>query len=746
MGVSQVPDNASPDNATVGTAEVTAAGIARLAGVGRAAVSNWRRRHADFPKPVGGTETSPAFALHDIEQWLRDQGKLAEVPLRERVWQQLVGHPSGTAAALRQAGAVLLLVHERPAVWQQLRTAADDAELTGVLPAMLDAVLAARLGPEHPVRGLTREALAPSAALVRAAGDLAAADGAAEAYAFLLGRHLDANPRQYTLTPPGPAALMAELAASAGPLRTVLDPACGAGGLLTAAQERAGQETGDGTDSDGTNGDGTNGAEDAVSQADAPDAPEGPVTLHGQEVDPDLAALTALRLALRTPGVRVRAADTLRADAFPDLAADAVLVHPPFNERNWGHDELAYDPRWEYGFPARTESELAWVQHALARLRPGGTAVLLMPPAAASRRSGRRIRADLLRRGALRAVIALPAGAAPPNGVPLHLWVLRKPGGGRPPVPQLLVVDTADLATGTPAGRDKPDWQSVHDTAVEAWQTFDREGGIEERPGVRRSLAAIDLLDDDVDLAPARHLPPPAAAGGPAELARVRDRLTATLARTTELTPRPAAGDTVPEPAAARWPLTTVGELARSGALVLRAGGAGTASSELGDVPAVLTDHDVIGGGAPSGALPEAPASGPAEEPVLVHEGDVVVPVLGGGAIARVVDEATAGAALGRNLTLLRPDPAALDPWFLAGFLRGTANTRQASSYASTATRLDVRRLQLPRLALAEQRRYGQRFRDLAAFEEALRLASRLGEQLVQGLHDGLTDGSVAPD
>ncbi|MGW8975465.1 N-6 DNA methylase [Streptomyces platensis] len=746
MGVSQVPDNASPDNATGGTAEVTAAGIARLAGVGRAAVSNWRRRHADFPKPVGGTETSPAFALSDIEQWLRDQGKLAEVPLRERVWQQLVGHPAGTATALRQAGAVLLLVQERPAVWQQLRTAADDAELTGVLPAMLDAVLAGRLGPEHPVRGLTREALAPSAALVRAAGDLAAADGAPQAYTFLLGRHLDANPRQYTLTPPGPAALMAELAASAGPLGSVLDPACGAGALLTAAQERAGQERADGAEGGGT-------ADD-------------PVTLHGQEADPDLAALTALRLALSAPGapVRVRAGDTLRADAFPGLAADAVLAHPPFNERNWGHDELAYDPRWEYGFPARTESELAWVQHALARLRPGGTAVLLMPPAAASRRSGRRIRADLLRRGALRAVIALPAGAAPPNGVPLHLWVLRKPGGGQPPAPHLLVVDTADLATGTSAGRDRPDWQSVHTTAVEAWQTFDREGGIEEQPGVRRSLAAIDLLDDDVDLAPARHLPPPAAAGGPAELARVRERLTATLARTTELTPRPAAGDTVPDPAAtARRPLTTVGELARSGALVLRAGGAGTVATGGGTTlpmgatppeggrepvaaPAVLTDHDVLGGGAPSGALPEAPASGPAEEAVLLREGDVVVPVLGGGAVARVVDEATAGAALGRNLTLLRPDPAALDPWFLAGFLRGTANTRQASSYASTATRLDVRRLHLPRLPLAEQRRYGQRFRELADFEGALRLASRLGEQLVQGLHDGLTEGSVAPD
>ncbi|MBO0517649.1 N-6 DNA methylase, partial [Streptomyces beijiangensis] len=79
--------------------------------------------------------------------------------------------------------------------------------------------------------------------------------------------------------------------------------------------------------------------------------------------------------------VDVRTGDTLRADAFGQLAADAVLCHPPFNERNWGHDELAYDPRWEYGFPARTESELAWVQHALAHLREGGTAVLLMPPA-----------------------------------------------------------------------------------------------------------------------------------------------------------------------------------------------------------------------------------------------------------------------------------------------------------------------------------------------------------------------------
>ncbi|MET7288566.1 N-6 DNA methylase [Streptomyces sp. NPDC005573] len=718
------------DNAT----EVTAAGIARLAGVGRAAVSNWRRRHADFPKPVGGTETSPSFALAEVEGWLRKQGKLAEVPLRERVWQQLAGHPDGPVTALVHVGCVLLLIHERPTVWLDLGAGSDE-RLAAALPGALDQVLGPRFGiaaggagpglpapgtantppptggtapgltafgsgapgltasgvtePTGPVvRTPTADWLLPSVPLLRGAAELAAESGARQAFEFLLGRHLDANPRQYTLTPAELARLMADLA---GPARSVLDPACGTGALLRSVDSRPGQE------------------------------------LYAQDSTPELAALTALRLALHTrAAVRGAAGDSLRADAFPQLRADAVVCHPPFNERNWGHDELAYDPRWEYGFPARTESELAWVQHALARLADGGTAVLLMPPAAASRRSGRRIRADLLRRGALRAVVALPVGAAPPYNIPLHVWVLRRPDR-TPAAPEVLLVDTGRFAGEARGG---PDWQAVRDAVLDTWRAFDREGRTAQRPGLARSVPVIELLDDDVDLAPARHLPP-AAADGAEQLTAVRERLGTTLRLTTELTPPPA----VPAPPA-RWPLTTVGELARGGALVMRTGGNGGSAR----VP-VLTDHDVLAGTGPSGTLPESD-----EEAVLTEAGDIVVPVLGGGSMARVVDEESAGAVLGRNLVLLRPDPAAVDPWFLAGFLRGTANNRQASSYASTATRLDVRRLQLPRLPLDEQWRYGARFRDLDAFERALRRASRLGEQLVRGMYDGLTDGTVAPD
>jgi predicted DNA-binding transcriptional regulator AlpA len=700
------------DNAT----EVTAADIARLAGVGRAAVSNWRRRHADFPKPVGGTETSPAFLLADVEEWLRRQGKLVEVPPRERVWQQVSGHPEGPAAALVQAGCVLLLVHERPTRWLEV-AAGSDERLAALLPGDLEQTLARRLGggpataevsgPDA-VRVPTGPELLPSAALLRGVAELAAESGPRQTYEFLLDRFVDL--RHHTSTPPGLAGLMADLAGTVpgpgeatdgdrtGP-RVVLDPACGTGGLLRAAAQRPHPE------------------------------PE----LLGQDSAPALAALAALRLALHTPGpVRTAPGDTLRADAFSAVRADAVLCHPPFNERNWGHEDLAYDPRWEYGFPARTESELAWVQHALARLKDNGTAVLLMPPAAASRRSGRRIRADLLRRGALRAVIALPAGSAPPHSLPLHLWILRRPGV-TPAQPRLLLVDA-----GGAGSRPETDWPDVRETALRAWKSFDRAGDVTEEPGRVRAVPVIDLLDDDVDLTPARHLPPPVTAQDAEQLTAVRERLGETLRLTAELAPVPPPQEQAAPGSGTSGPVTTVGELVRGGVLTLALGGTGGRRG----LP-VLTDLDVVAGAAPSGALPDDGTG--EEEAVLTRAGDVVLPVIGGEPVARVVDGGTAGAVLGRNVVLLRPDPDTLDPWFLAGFLRGTANHRRASSFASTATRLDVRRLRVPRLPLEDQRRYGERFRALDEFEAALRQAARLGEQLVRGTYDALTDGVLPP-
>ncbi|WP_067801152.1 N-6 DNA methylase [Nocardia beijingensis] len=55
--------------------QITAAAIARLAGVGRAAVSNWRKRYPDFPSPVGGNAASPLFSRRQVLDWLIQTGK-----------------------------------------------------------------------------------------------------------------------------------------------------------------------------------------------------------------------------------------------------------------------------------------------------------------------------------------------------------------------------------------------------------------------------------------------------------------------------------------------------------------------------------------------------------------------------------------------------------------------------------------------------------------------------------------------
>ncbi len=54
--------------------------IAGMAGVGSSAVSNWRKRHPDFPVPADEREGGSQFRLDDIVQWLERHNKKFAVP------------------------------------------------------------------------------------------------------------------------------------------------------------------------------------------------------------------------------------------------------------------------------------------------------------------------------------------------------------------------------------------------------------------------------------------------------------------------------------------------------------------------------------------------------------------------------------------------------------------------------------------------------------------------------------------
>ncbi|MGC9376582.1 N-6 DNA methylase [Streptomyces sp. MH13] len=703
----------------VPSAQVTAAEISRIAGVTRATVSNWRRRHDDFPAPSGGTDSSPLYDLEEVRAWLASRG------------QHTAATPSGelrTTLRLREragAGAADLLL----LVLAAARRPAD--ELTGLL-TLPDADLvkqandaAAQVADVVPDTEPVRFA-ASDATVLRALLLCVRDEGAQTALGVLAERELEDSAASGAYRTPAPLAdLLARLVP--GPPARVLDPACGSGTLLTAAAARGARE------------------------------------LYGQDSVPVQARRTAVGLTLTAEGgadVTVRTGDSLRVDAFPDLTVDAVLCNPPYGDRDWGHDELAYDSRWAYGFPPRAESELAWVQHALAHLEPGGHAVLLLPPATASRSSGRRVRAELIRSGALRAVAALPPGAAIPLHIGLQVWVLQRPEPTRPAHQTVLFVDAAGEPTAPERGGSRAgavDWARVTEQIVSAWTAYAEDpDGFEARAGVARAVGVVDLLDEVVDVTPARQVRASRADVDPRELAReaaaAREGLAAAARTVAEL-----AGTSSWEAAGAsarEWRTATVSDLARGGALKLlravpvspRATAAEAEDTEAGagggERRPVVTGGDIAGGTGPTGQALEVQA----EQMPEIAAGDVLVRNLVGGTgpVARVAGEAEAGALLGAGVHLFRPDPVRLDPWFLLGFLSSETNLAGASTGSSTR-HLTPGRLRVPLLPLEEQRRYGEAFRHVHALRAEARRAALLAEETARLLAGGLTGGQLLP-
>lgn len=575
---------------------VTAGDIARLAGVGRAAVSNWRRRHDDFPLPIDGTANQPQFSLRQVEAWLRRYGKSYQVSLADRVWQRLKATGDLRLGELVADAGALLTGGE----------SALEPELAGLIDE-----LAEQLGP-------------------------------LAAYEFLVERYLEAHSRQLSVTRDEVAELMVRLAGAEG--QTVLDPACGVGTLLLAPKA---------------------------------------TKVFGQDLSSTSARIAAARLRLRGIEAEIAIGDSMRHDGFADERADAVVCDPPFNERAWGFEELTGDPRWEYGLPPRGEPELAWVQHCLTHVKPGGLVAILMPAAAASRRSGRRIRANLLRNGALRAVITLQGS---------DLWLLRRPRTGDRHPSEVLIME-AGLQEVEPA-----------------WQTY-----LDNRSD--QTVRIIDLLVEDVDVSPARHRRPDGDNLGRA-FVEARERFMAAVAVPPDLVVLDQPLD---------QPMTTVGDLVKAGLVtVLQAPGKMRVSG--GDLP-VLTTDDLANGSAPTGSTEQDKGL------IVIEAGDVVASF----SSVRVMTEG--GAVLGPYLTAYRVDRASLDPDFLAGFLRAAGGRATSGS-----SRFDARRTRLPRLPLPTQQRYGEAFRQLVVLEDALRETAALGHSLIRLGLDGLTGGRLRPN
>ena len=179
-----------------------------------------------------------------------------------------------------------------------------------------------------------------------------------------------------------------------------------------------------------------------------------------------------------------------------------------------------------------------------------------------------------------------------------------------------------------------------------------------------------------------------------ADLARITGHLERLYAQVGEGLPRfPAAANS------ARLASVTLAELERAGALAIR-------------------------------SRDDAPRSG---DVLLRTHGRMPVVATGTGADTGIAQVVTI-------------DPTRIDPHFVALFLRSEVVALPVANTLGAINRDDLRRCRIPRLPLADQRKYGQAFHLLTELEQALTKLSDISTKIVEQAIYALTTGAVAPE
>ncbi|MGW6562140.1 N-6 DNA methylase [Streptomyces hydrogenans] len=210
---------------------------------------------------------------------------------------------------------------------------------------------------------------------------------------------------------------------------------------------------------------------------------------------------------------------------------DVVLSNPPFNMTDPGREERS-EGQWAFGAPPVDNDNFAWVQHCLARLRAGGRAGIIMPNKAgnSSHKADRTIRANLVERGCVECVIALPAQMFTGTSVPVSVWILRPPTD---PCENTLFLNARHM--GTKNGPRRTLSPADVDSILSAYQSrtsadpalLGRQQTPDSMPVPGAVVSRADLRRSDYSLNPLDHvaLHSHEKAEASLELARAREQL-----------------------------------------------------------------------------------------------------------------------------------------------------------------------------------------------------------------------------
>ena len=202
-----------------------------------------------------------------------------------------------------------------------------------------------------------------------------------------------------------------------GIVRTMYDPACGTGGMLSIAEEYLHELH-----------------------------PQTRLKVFGQEINDESYAICKADMLIKGQDAdQIKRGNSFSEDGHPALKADYLLSNPPFGV-DWTkaekaivkeHEQLGHAGRFGPGLPRKTDGSLLFLLHMLSKMKPvsdGGSRLAIVfngsPLFTGSAGSGEsEIRRYLLENDLLEAIVALPDQMFYNTGINTYIWVVtnRKP-------------------------------------------------------------------------------------------------------------------------------------------------------------------------------------------------------------------------------------------------------------------------------------------------------------------------------
>lgn len=190
--------------------------------------------------------------------------------------------------------------------------------------------------------------------------------------------------------------------------KTIYDPACGTGGMLSVAENylhklNAGAE----------------------------------LLAFGQEINDQTFAICKADMLIKgNDATQIRSGNTLSEDQFAGQTFDYILSNPPFG-REWKNEKAAVEKEAKLGFagrfgaglPAVGDGQMLFLETAISKMKPTGSRVAIIhngsPLFTGDAGSGpSEIRRYILENDLLEAIIALPNDIFYNTGIATYIWVL----------------------------------------------------------------------------------------------------------------------------------------------------------------------------------------------------------------------------------------------------------------------------------------------------------------------------------